>query len=348
MDKYKSISIDIESRIPKYQQIVNSIISNISNGTLEIDQKLPSINNLSEEFYLSRDTVEKAYSILKDRKIIRSIRGKGYYISRTKLISKVNILFLINKLSWYKMEIYQSFINSIGPNCYVDLHIYHCDESLFLNLLSKHKKAYDYYIIMPHFKTEKLQHSSTTNAVSNAINKIPKEKLIILDNKNIPIKDNIITIYEDYENDIFNALKRGLEKISKYKKIILVYPESTIYPYPKRIKKGFMKFCIEHNLDFDVIDRVYDHMILLNGDLIITIEEDDLVNLIQQIREQEFELGYDIGVISYNDTPLKALLGISVISTDFKYMGETTSKMILNSEKGIVKVPFNFIHRDSL
>ena len=87
MDKYKSISIDIESRIPKYQQIVNSIISNISNGTLEIDQKLPSINNLSEEFYLSRDTVEKAYSILKDRKIIRSIRGKGSYISRTKLIS---------------------------------------------------------------------------------------------------------------------------------------------------------------------------------------------------------------------------------------------------------------------
>lgn len=342
------VKIDDTLRIPKYQQIVDSIIYNISIGNLKIDQKILSINKLSEEFYLSRDTVEKAYSILKDRKIITSIRGKGFYISRTKLISKVNILFLINKLSWYKMEIYHSFINSMGPNSYVDLHIYHCDESLFLNLLNKHKKAYDYYIIMPHFKTEKLKHISTTEAVSQAINKIPKEKLIILDNNNIPIKDNIITIYEDYEKDIYSALKEGIKKISQYKKIILIYPESSIYPYPKRIKNGFIKFCREHNLDFDVLDRIYDDMILLKGDLIITIEEDDLVNLINQIRYQEFVLGSDIGVISYNDTPLKALLEISVISTDFKYMGETASKMILNSKKGKVKVPFKFIDRNSL
>lgn len=37
----------------------------------------------SEEFYLSRDTVEKAYNILKERNVISSIRGKGYYITRT-------------------------------------------------------------------------------------------------------------------------------------------------------------------------------------------------------------------------------------------------------------------------
>ena len=39
---------------------------------------------------------------------------KGYYITRTKLISKINILFLINKLSSYKMRIYNSFRDSIG------------------------------------------------------------------------------------------------------------------------------------------------------------------------------------------------------------------------------------------
>ncbi|GAA4945703.1 GntR family transcriptional regulator [Algibacter agarivorans] len=348
MEIHKFIKIDVDSRIPKYQQIVDSVINNISSGDFKIDHKIPSINRLSEDLYLSRDTVEKAYSILKDRNIITSIRGKGYYISRTKLIKKLNILFLINKLSWYKMEIYHSFINSIGPNAYVDLHIYHCDETLFLNLLSKHEKAYDYYVIMPHFKTEDLQHTSTTVAVSRAINKIPKEKLVILDNKKIPIKDNIITVYEDYEKNIFNALKNGIEKISNYKKIILIYPKKTIYPYPKRIKKGFIKFCVEHNFDFDILDQVYNDMILLKGDLFVTIEEDDLVNLIEQIRDKEFVLGRDIGVISYNDTPLKALLGITVISTDFKIMGETTSHMILNNEKGQYKVPFNFIDRDSL
>lgn len=348
MDVNSYIEIDKNSRIPKYQQIVDSIIYNISKGNLKIDEKIPSINNLSEQFYLSRDTVEKAYSILKERKIITSIRGKGFYVNKTKLISKVNILFLINKLSWYKMEIYYSFLNSLGPNSYVDLHIYHCDESLFLNLLNKHKKAYDYYVIMPHFKTEDLQHTSTTVAVSLALNKIPKNKLIIMDNKKIPIEDNIITVYEDYEKDIYNALQEGLKKIATYKKVILVYPQKSFYPYPKRIKHGFMKFCIENNLDFDIIDEVYKDMVLIKGDLIITIDEDDLICLIDLIREKEFVLKDDIGVISYNDTPLKALLGITVISTDFKIMGETTSKMILNNETGKFKVPFKFIDRTSL
>ncbi|MGB5419837.1 GntR family transcriptional regulator [Algibacter sp.] len=348
MELHKYVKIDENSRVPKYQQIVDSIIENISEGNLKIDQKIPSINKFSEEFYLSRDTVEKAYSILKERKIITAIRGKGYYVARTQLIKKVNILFLINKLSWYKMEVYYSFINSIGPNSYTDLHIYHCDESLFLNLLNKHKKAYDYYIIMPHFKTEDLQHTSTTPAVTEALNKIPKNKLVILDNKKTPIEDNIITVYQDYEYDIHNALKKGIKKISKYKKIILIYPRKTIYPYPKRIKHGFMKFCVEHHLDFDILDKVYNDMIILKGDLFITIEEDDLVYLIEQIRDKEFVLGTEIGIISYNDTPLKALLGITVISTDFKIMGETTSRMILNNEKGKYKVPFNFIDRNSV
>ncbi|WP_400077574.1 GntR family transcriptional regulator [Winogradskyella sp. R77965] len=348
MNLIKFINIDNESRVPKYQQIIDAIIHNISEGNLTMGQKIPSINMFSEEFYLSRDTVEKAYSILKERKVITAIRGKGYYVARTKLIKKLNILFLINKLSWYKMEIYNSFINAIGPNSYTDLHIYHCDESLFLNLLSKHKKAYDYYIIMPHFKTEDLKHTSTTKAVSVAFKNIPKNKLVILGNNKIPIKDNVITVYEDFENDIYKALKNGIKKISKYKKIVLIYPTKTIYPYPKRIKNGFMKFCVEHHLDFDIIDKVYNDMILMEGDLFITIEEDDLVNLIEQIRNKNFILGTNIGIISYNDTPLKALLGITVISTDFKIMGGKTASMILNIESGKVKVPFNFIDRNSI
>src|SRR5210317_17697 len=144
------IKIDENSRIPKYQQIIDSIIHNISNGVLKIDQKIPSINRFSEEFYISRDTIEKAYSILKERNIITSIRGKGYYISRTQLISKVNILFLVNKLSSHKLRTYNYFVDTIGANSHVDLDIYHCDETLFLNLLDKNKSAYDYYIFMPH------------------------------------------------------------------------------------------------------------------------------------------------------------------------------------------------------
>jgi DNA-binding transcriptional regulator YhcF (GntR family) len=303
MNIMKFITIDNDSRVPKYQQIVDSIIFNISNGNLKIDQKIPSINILSEEFYMSRDTVEKAYNILKDRKVISSIKGKGYYITRTKLISKVNILFLFNKLSSYKMATYNAFVNGIGANCHTDLHIYHCDETLFLNLLDKYKGAYDYYVIMPHFKTENLKHVSYTDEVVKAIKKLPTEKLVILDNIKLGLDGEIIEVYQDFENDIYNALKQGLAKIKNYAKLVLIYPDDAVYPYPRRILLGFKKFCIENAINFEILNQVYPDMVLKKGDLFITIEESDLVNLVKQIRDDEFVLGKEIGVISYNDTP---------------------------------------------
>lgn len=348
MDIFKHFKIDEDSRIPKYKQIVDSIIFNISHGNLKMDDKIPSINVFSEEYLLSRDTVEKAYNILKKRKVIVSIRGKGYYIARTNLISKVNILFLINKLSSYKMRIYNSFIESIGGASHTELHIYHCDESLFLNLLEKNRNAYDIYVIMPHFKTEDLKHVSSTPKILEAIGEIPKEKLVIMDNSIPKLEGPFAEVYQDFENDIYNALQEGFEKISKYDKLIITYPERAVYPYPKRILFGFQKFCSEHSIDFEVLDQIYDDMILKKGDLFITIGESDLVNLVNQIRNQEFKLGVDIGVISYNDTPLKQLLGITCISTDFKKMGETAARMIVDKQKGMVKNPFKFIDRDSL
>ncbi|MEO9511902.1 MAG: GntR family transcriptional regulator [Flavobacteriaceae bacterium] len=348
MNVFKYIQIDENSRIPKYKQIVDSIIHNISIGNLKIDDKIPSINMFSEEYLLSRDTVEKAYNILKERNVISAIRGKGYYITRTKLISKVNILFLVNKLSTYKMKIYNSFVNNIGGNSHTDLHIYHCDESSFLSLMAKNGKAYDYYIIMPHFKTDNLKHVSYTDEILKTINGIPKDKLVVMDNNKLKIDGNIVEIYQDFENDIYNALNEGLSKISRYKKLILAYPQNSIYPYPKRILMGFRKFCVEFNMDFEILDEIYEDIILKRGDLFITIEESDLVNLINEIRDKEFVLGEEIGVISYNDTPLKELLGVTVISTDFDAMGETAARMILNKEKGKIKNPFHFIDRKSI
>ena len=342
------ILIDENSRIPKYKQIVDSIILNIATGNLKIDEKIYSINKFSEAFYLSRDTVEKAYNILKERNVITSIRGKGYYVTRTKLISKVNILFLVNKLSSYKMRIYNAFLNSIGSNAHTDIHVYHCDESLFLNLLEKNKSTYDFFVIMPHFKTSDLRHVSFPEAVVEVIKKIPNDKLVVLDNLKPEMNGEISEIYQDFENDIYFALKEGIKKIARYKKLILVYPEKAVYPYPKRILFGFRKFCAEHNLEYEILEEVYEDIILKRGDLFITIEESDLVHLVKQIREDEFIMGEEIGVISYNDTPLKELLGITVISTDFKVMGETAAEAILSNQKIKLKVPFNFIDRNSL
>lgn len=348
MKKFDYIRINKDSRVPKYKQIIDSILANINRGNLEMGIKLASINEVSEEYNVSRDTVEKAYNLLKEQNIIVSVKSKGYYIARTDLAIKMNVLFLINKLSAYKMGIFNSFVDSIGNNANVDLDIYHCEPAVFKSILKKKKHQYDYYAIMPHFKNEDLQHTGCSEAILKVIQEIPDEKLIIIDRNVQSLSKKSGRIYQDFTNDIQQALTIGFEKIEKYKKIILVYPSKALYPYPKGIVDGFKKFCIKNNLDYEVLDKIYSDMDLELKDLYIIIEETDLVNLMNRKRDYGYRLGKDIGIISYNDTPLKELLGITVISTDFKKMGEEIAKMILENKRVSIKNDFNFIDRFSV
>ncbi len=342
------IQVDVDSRIPKYKQIIDAIIGAINRGSLQMGEKIPSINEVSEQCLLSRDTVEKAYAQLKSQNIIESVKGKGYYVTRTDLSSKIKVLFLINKLSTYKMRIFNSFVHHLGTNANVDLDIYHCEPSVFIGILEKKLGHYDQYAIMPHFKNEALQHMVCTDEILAIIRQIPEEKLIILDRNLLSLSMKVGRVYQDFNKDIFNALTIGLDKVKRYKKVILVYPSKSVYPYPKGIVTGFRKFCVKYGFDHEILDEIYDGMELQNKDLFITIEETDLVNLVKQVRDRHYKLGEDIGIISYNDTPLKELLGITVISTDFKKMGEEAARMILNNNKLTLKNSFHFIDRHSV
>lgn len=348
LEQIHEIRIDSESRIPKYHQIVNSIIEDIEKGLLTVGQRIPSINEISEEYYLSRDTVEKAYNLLKEKQIIVSAKGKGYYVARTILPSRMSVLFLMNKLSSYKLGIYNSFVTSLGTQAQVDLNVYHCDPKIFLNVLNESIGRYDYYVVMPHFKDEHLTHQSITGEVIDALRKIPEDKLVLLDNYLPELKRDVASVYQDFKMDIYDSLREGIDHLRHYRKLILVYPRKTVYPFPIEIQQGFQKFCSDFDFDFEVLEEVYNDMELQPKDAYIIIEENDLVNLIKQVRDRKLMLGKDIGVISYNDTPLKDLLGITVISTDFQVMGETAAYMILKKKKELVKNAFRFINRNSI
>ena len=64
------LKIDEPSKVPEYQQIADKITSDIEIGLVKAGYRIPSINETSEEFYLSRDAVEKAYRVLRKRTMI--------------------------------------------------------------------------------------------------------------------------------------------------------------------------------------------------------------------------------------------------------------------------------------
>ena len=340
--------IDEESAIPKYRQIVSIIMDNIEKGILKIGHKVPSINEISERLYLSRDTVEKAYNSLKEKGIIISVHGKGFYVASNVIASRKNILFLLNKLSSYKLQIYNSFVNSLGHQGDVNLKIYHCDPKLFLSILEENKGVFDYYVIMPHFKNELRGHENSNYDIISALKLIPEDKLILLDNNLPELSEKIASVYQDFKMDIFDALSEALSILSQYSKLILIFPRNPIYPYPLEILQGFKEFCAYYHFDSLVLNSFSEENPIIEKEAYIIIEETDLVNLVQKVRNQNLQLGKDIGVISYNETPLKSLLGITVFSTDFCAMGETAAYMIMKNKKDKVKNVFKFVNRNSI
>lgn len=61
----------------KVKQLADLISQDISMGRYKVDDALPSINQLSRDYKVSRDTVFKAFIDLKDRGIIDSTPEKG-------------------------------------------------------------------------------------------------------------------------------------------------------------------------------------------------------------------------------------------------------------------------------
>jgi single-stranded DNA-specific DHH superfamily exonuclease len=59
-------------------------------------------------------------------------------------------------------------------------------------------------------------------------------------------------------------------------------------------------------------------------------------------------LGVDVGIISFNETVLKELLDITVITTDFELMGKNAGELILNPTCKQIKNPFKMIKINSL
>jgi DNA-binding transcriptional regulator YhcF (GntR family) len=334
-----NLRINHDSEIPKYKQVVNLIISDIEAGIFKKGQRIPSINETSEELLLSRDTVEKAYVYLKKNGVLSSVRGKGYYVNQVNIHKKIKVALILNKLSNYKRSLYYSFAEKLGTKAHVDVFIYNYNIEQFNEIINNQITNYDYFVILPHFNSESAD-------VDHAIRKIPKEKVLLVD-RNVESLNDYPVVYQEYEKDIQSALEKGIGLIKKYSRINLVFPGNEYYS--KNILRGFQIFCQVNNLQFSVIDQLNEPAVK-QGEAFVLISDDDLYRFIKISKSKNWKLGKDVGVVAYNDNPVKELLedGITTISTNHDEIGRTAAQMILTKDFRRIKSPFEFVKRNSL
>lgn len=78
--------LDLKSRKPISNQIVDNIKILIVSGVLVSGEKLPSVRDLSSELTLNPNTVQKAFRILEHQGYIYSSPGRGTFVQEKNRI----------------------------------------------------------------------------------------------------------------------------------------------------------------------------------------------------------------------------------------------------------------------
>jgi GntR family transcriptional regulator len=77
--------IDVMSRTPVYEQLIEQMEKFILTGILKAGDKVPSVRSLSMELSVNPNTIQKAFSELDRKGIVFSVPGKGSFVSNEAL-----------------------------------------------------------------------------------------------------------------------------------------------------------------------------------------------------------------------------------------------------------------------
>ena len=319
------IQIRPESATPIYKQIVRQVEQAIRAGALPADALLPSMNALAADFGISRETVKKAYGILRDRGLVEPRQGKGFYVACAGRRAKTSVLLLFDKLSIYKQVIFSSFSEALGPDAEITILTHDQNLDLFEYHLDNSLDRYDYYLVTPHFPL----HPAAQKRALKLLRRIPNRKLILLDRDLPDLPGHYGSVYQDFSNDAYNGLRSVLAQLEACRAIHVVTLPASLYGawIAKAVGRFGADFGIEVRYARAVPARLQkgEVYLLLNSQL-----DSALVDLSRASDAQGLNIGRDIFVISYNEFPLNEVVlgGLTTLSTDFSQMGRLAAQMI--------------------
>ena len=327
------MKLELDQNRSKVLQLADTISAAISNGEYKEGDSLPSINKVSTDFNLSRDTVYKAFQNLKSKGIIESAPTKGYFVTKTVN----NIFVLLDVFSSYKDDFYKELISHLPLNYRVDLYFHQYNEKLFNNLIAYGMGRYDLYIVTNY----------TNDIYYDVLDRLDNSKVLLVDFGKFK-KDKFSYVCQGFDNTLYDCLTSALPLVKKYKELRFIFPVEA--EHPQSCIPFFVKFCKDHGIKYQLIRRKMKETDIVPEVAYLVVWHSEVVNFVKTCHTKKLKLGKDIGLITFNDTPMLEVIenGITVISTDFKQMGKLAAEYITTRQKIQTYIPTRLIVRGSL
>ena len=339
-----AIHIDTLGKKPIYRQLLEQIESDIRNGRLSPGTQLPSMNELADSLNISRETVKKAYGILRDRGIVVPQQGKGFYVADRDAAAKPRILVVFDKFSIYKQILYNSLAEEFGPRAELTVVTHNQSLDLFAYYLDSYLGAFDYYIVIPHFPLD----GASQARAAKLIARIPYPKLVLVDYLPDYLRGHYGAVYQDFEHDVCEGLRQGLDKLKKTAGLhVITLPTSLYGPV---MRKGITRFCETNGIPVRFSTAPPERIEKGETFLILNSQLDwGLAALARRVKAQGLSVGEDVFIIAYNDVDLNEVVlgGLTTVSTDFRQMGKTAARMILDRRFEKVHCPFRMNRRST-
>ncbi|MBQ9582722.1 MAG: GntR family transcriptional regulator [Bacteroidales bacterium] len=334
---------EIKYTTPIYKQIVDNIESAIVQEKLKGDEPLPSIRQLAKRLDVSKESVKKAYGILTRRGLLVGHQGKGYFVRSKQKSRRQKVIILSDKLSPYRQTFLNAFSATAGKSVETLILIHNQDVELLRHYLDQFLGKYDYYIITPHFPRD----LETKSEVIRQLSRIPSRQLILADKDVDSLPGNYGAVYQDFDNDVVTALSEVADELRTYSCLdVFTMPNSM---YGSDTEFSIARFCDRNNLHASFHSGVRETAIHRHQICIfLNSQADEALFTINEIaKKKNLVIGKDIKLISYNESPLCAILfgGLSTISADFEQMGQLCAQMVKSGEQKKIKCDFRLIRR---
>lgn len=337
--------INTQVSIPVYKQVISQIEQKIISGEYAPGYHLPSMNELAADLEISKETIKKAYAILRDKGVVEPRQGKGFFVKGLEGERPLRILLIFDKLSSYKQVLFQSFIGKFDGNAEVTIRIHDQNLDTLELFIDENVDNFDYYVVAPHFSLE----PAVQKRMLKLLKRIPNRKLILVD-RNLPdLPGNYGAVYQDFASDISHALAEGLDKLMISSKLnVIIMPNSLYSVY---IKQAVAKFCDDNGISVEFHYGVSEEIVRRNEVYLLLNSQHDagLLDFSRIAMRRGLKIGEDVGLISYNDYPINEIIlnGLTTVSTDFEQMGELAAKMILDRNLSKIKCNFRLIRRST-